>query len=64
MRLSKEEKAFIIAWADLYKYPHTGTIVKNEGGQIKFGNNSWFIFYGKFEGLKPNRIYRIEDLIK
>lgn len=64
MRLKKEEKEFIKAWAGLYKAPLDTTVVKSLNGEIRFGNNSWFWLVGKFKGIKVGKQYTIEELIK
>ena len=64
MRLKKEEKEFIKAWAGLYKAPLDTTVVKGMDGHINFGNHSWFWLAGKFNGLKEGKTYTIEELIK
>lgn len=64
MRLKKEEKEFIKAWAGLYKAPLDTTVVKSLNGEIRFGNHSWFWLVGKFRGIKVGKTYTIEELIK
>lgn len=64
MKLTKEEKEFIKAWANLYKVPLDSKVVKGEDGYINFSDHSWFWLYGKFNALKVGTPYTIEELIK
>lgn len=64
MRLKKEEKEFIKAWANLYKVPLNSMVTKQKDGRINFANHSWFLLYGKFKAIKVGIPYTIEELIK
>jgi len=64
MKLRKEEKEFIKAWAGLYNAPLDTTVEKGSDGHINFGNRSWFWLYGKFKAMKTGKVYTIEELLK
>lgn len=64
MKLKKEEKEFIKAWAGLYKAPLDTTVEKGPGDRINFSDHSWFWLAGKFKGLEKGQTYTIEELTK
>ena len=64
MRLKKEEKEFIKAWAGLYKAPLNTTVVRTSNGEIRFGNHSWFWLRGRFKRIRTGKVYTIEELLK
>lgn len=63
-KLSDEEKAFLLAWAGLYKTPLSCTVCRGSDDYIRFGNNSWFWLARKYQSLKVGEEYTIEELTK
>lgn len=63
-KLSDEEKAFLVAWAGLYKTPLSCKVCRGVDGHIRLGNNSWFYLRRKYQSLKVGEEYTIEELTK
>jgi hypothetical protein len=62
VKLKKEECQFIKAWCDLHKLKDC-TVVRDSSDYVMFDKMSYFWFPNKFQGMKTNHKYKLNELI-